>query len=496
MKYKQRAKVLATLSKTPMLLFAGSNKVTASIEDLTNEVEFSKHECASCGTQVAFGTDVDGIEPYCPTCGGEDFTVVSVEPIPVEQYTDEEVSLATCPNCGAHNAYDDRILASLDGHVHCAACGHEMQAADDVDDNIYDVTATEDVEDSTEDDVDDTNVEDKEPEMSGFGKKRKSVKASENTNPDLNANDLRVALDDPPVNTNGEINDGVKDAPVINTNEDLNTEFADVDMLDNADDNADVEIVQQACGDGSVKLLAFANGIHVASLTTEDAGDKADVIGNRHFHDALEQEAKSHGCKCLSKYGFKPVVAKIGIAKLVNARVAKELTAQTAALTATKEDVKADFHQALSIAVAALNAGYYRNRKNPLAVTLTAALKAMGIGQAESIVKRAVQAASQEFIDEAMDLTEEVMEKPLELRNELADNLSEIDPNAQFQTTDEAEDEPLADAAENVTARLLKGGRVTKSKGKSEQAKSVQVASNQDALNISALVAQARSTRF
>lgn len=507
MKHSKRAKVLASLSKAPLLVFAGTSKAVASVKAL-KRVEFASHECAHCHTVVAFGSDVDGVEPVCPTCGGEHFSPVEIEPIPVNTYTEDNVSAVTCPNCGASNAYDDRILAALGGHVHCAACGHSMQeeSSEDEDENIYDVTASDEddlfedfetAEADGEEGEDGGDESEDSEEEAGFARKRKVRANVTNTNDDLDAENVKPKLTMPADNTNPELEDVPSTGDVINTNPELSEEAdLDVDLLENADeDSEDIEIVQQKDDEGNVTLMAFVDGVNVATLDEEDAGDKADLIGNRHFRDSLEVEAKTKGVKALASYGFKPVVAKVSIAKIVTARVRAALVKETASLKRTAADVRDDFDQSFRIAIAALNAGYYRNRKNPLVASLTASLKAMGVGQAAAVVKRAMQTASEDFVNQTLELTDELLEKPVEVRNEIADNLSEINPDLQFESAEDEGDDVAEDEAtpEDVVARLSTGGRVTanvkKPRSRAEVANAVE--SNQ----ISEWAAIARANR-
>lgn len=513
MKHSKRAKVLASLSKAPLLVFAGTSKAVASVKAL-KRVEFSSHECAHCHTVVAFGSDVDGVEPVCPTCGGEHFSPVEIEPIPVNTYTEDNVSAVTCPNCGASNAYDDRILAALGGHVHCAACGHSMheEGTDESDENIYDVTASEDEDDDLFDDFEAAEAEgldgDDEDEgegdegedgeeEAGFARKRKVRANVTNTNDDLDVDNVKPKLTMPADNTNPDLEEQPSTGDVINTNPEISEEAdLDVDLLENADeDSEDIEIVQQKDDEGNVSLLAFVDGVNVATLDEEDAGDKADLIGNRHFRDSLEVEAKTKGVKALAGYGFKPVVAKVSIAKIVTARVRAALVKETASLKRTAADVRDDFDQSFRIAIAALNAGYYRNRKNPLVASLTASLKAMGVGQAAAVVKRAMQTASEDFVNQTLELTDELLEKPVEVRNEIADNLSEINPDLQFESAEDEGDGVAEDEAtpEDVVARLSTGGRVTASVKKPRSR--AEVANAVESNQISEWAAIARANR-
>ena len=522
MKHSKRAKVLASLSKAPLLVFAGTDKAVASVKAL-KRVKFASHECAHCHTVVAFGSDVDGVEPVCPTCGGEHFSPVDVEPIAVHAYTEDNVSAVTCPNCGASNAFDDRVLAALGGHVHCAACGHSMheEGSDDEDENIYDVTAsdeededglfedfeaaeTEDLED--DEDLDDIDADDEDAEEAGFARKRKVRADVINTNDDLDEDEVKPKLTRPADNTNTELDEGPSAGDVVNTNpemseeadldvNDLDVNDLDVNLLENADDESeDIEIITQKDDEGNLSLMAFVDGVNVATLDEDDAGDKADLLGNRHFRDSLEVEAKTNGIKALALYGFKPVVAKVSIAKIVSAQVRAALVKETASLKRTVADVRDDFDQSFRIAIAALNAGYYRNRKNPLVASLTASLKAMGVSQAASVVKRAMQTASEDFVNQTLELTDELLEKPVEVRNEIADNLSEINPDLQFESVDEAEDAAEDEATpEDVVARLSTGGRVTASVKKTRSR--AEVANAVESNQISEWAAIARANR-
>lgn len=544
MKQRKRARVLASLAKSPMLVFAGTAQVTDNAEDL-KQVEFKEHECASCGTKLAFGSDVEGVQPFCPTCGHEHFVAADADPVPVEHYEEDDLSLAVCPGCGANNAFDDRVLAGLQGNVHCAACGCSLQTAavedepEDVeeDEDIYDVNASEDLDDvdtdegveeaedldaaedeteavegdeaeaeeadfdedfEEEDDVEEAEAEDEPAETEGeedeaeqasfrrrvSGRKRRQVKASDDTV-------QRLVLDDKPINTNPEMDNEPSASGVINTAPALSAETADeveVDLLENANPEDKVSVVQQVSPDGETQLVAYSGETPVALLDKEGAGEQADVIGHRHFREALETEAAAKGAKCLSAYGFKPLTAKVQLAAIVQKRVQAALAESEEEQKADKEEIKKDYEQALHIAVAALNTGFYRNRGNPLASTLVASLEAMGVKQAKAVVKRAIAAASQEFLDETLGLTDELLAKDVNFRNELADTLSEVEPNALLdeEANGEAEEDE-ATVGETVVARLNQGGRIVRPANK--------VQASITNLDVAALVAQARNTQ-
>ncbi len=513
MKQRKRARVLASLAKSPMLVFAGTAQVTDNAEDL-KQVEFKAHECASCGTQLAFGSDVEGVQPFCPTCGHEHFVAADSDPVPVEHYEEDDLSVAVCPGCGAHNAFDDRVLAGLQGHVYCAACGCSLQTASaedepegvEEDEDIYDVNASEDLDDfdtdegveeadnfdSLDDDEQDDaeGDEDDEVEHASFRRKvsskKRQVKASD-------AEARRLSLEDNPINTNPEMDNEPSASGVINTSSDLSAETADeveVDLLENANPDDKVSVVQQVSHDGETQLVAYSGGTPVALLDKEGAGEKADVIGHRHFREALETEAAVKGAKCLSAYGFKPITAKVQLASIIQKRVQAALAESEEEKTANKEEIKKDYEQALHIAVAALNTGFYRGRGNPLASTLVASLEAMGVKQAKAVVKRAIAAASQEFLDETLGLTDELLAKDVNFRNELADTLSEVEPNALLDEDGEGEaEENEAPVGESVVARLNQGGRIVQPAARRKVQASI------DTLDVAALVQQARRTQ-
>jgi len=456
-----KAKKLAVLaSASPLIVYAGTSVTTEKV----HAASYRTHECNDCHTEVAFG-QVDGFQPFCPSCGGDTAPGADVAPPPVQE---ELLTSISCPHCSTANVVEDRLLAALEGTLHCAACAKSMNykhTAATVDQALEtEPLDAEDVKningtDSTDDDP--ANVDaDKVNELGSADTKDTTESASatavkEVAGEDGTENDL---AEDGKAIAKGVAKgaEAVGEALMEHKEE---VEGMDVDLTDAVPEDGEVDVKTDE-SEEEARLLAFVDGVHVLTLEKAHAGENADVMLTRGFQAAMLREAEKHGFKALASFGFKPVKVRVNIKQIVERQVQAALADRTAEVTASLDSLKADWDQCTKLAASALTNGFYKSRSNPLADVLVASLTGMGFKPAKQVVTRALQTAAPDFIKATAELASELMGKSLQHRNELAETLQEMHPAINI---DDGEADDYSDmenaTADTVTARLSSGVR-------------------------------------
>lgn len=456
----RKAKILAALAaQSPLLLFAGRTATTAAVQT----ARYKEHKCTACSTVVAFGTAAEGVVPFCPHCSNVMTpSEVEVQVLPQE----DQLTSVGCPACSTNNVVEDRMADALGGKLACTACGTQisyLMASSDEDegDDEDDAEETEGVEpketaaeiDSELDSASDTGNDGPEGDEEDRDANRESTTETADAASDAAnavADGARAAADaarqaTEEVDADGSLDLGLgSDVEAAADDEDE----IEVDLTDAVDEDGEVEVKLDEDGT-EARLLAFVDGVHVATLVKADAGDNADILVHASFHQALSREAAKKGHRALAAFGFKPVSVKVQIAKLVEKRVQAALAADQAKVEAKLGDLSADYNQCLQIASAALTTNFYRNRPNPLVNQLVANLETAGVRQARKIVTNAMLAAGPQYATALLELSEELMDKSVETRNELSDTLSQMNPAATAGEVDFEDEEDQGDDEDN-----------------------------------------------
>lgn len=419
----KKAKLLASLAgQAPLLLVVGKKIVASAVATAT----YRKHECTACSTQVAFA-EVPGVDPYCPSCGGTTTPVLG-DPIPMT-VPEEQLTAVNCPHCQSQNVLEDRTMDVLAGVLHCAACGNGVNfKATAADEDLESVGLTPGNDGEEGDEA--TRVADEPKDVQGVHQAaaKQPVKAAE---------DDSTPKDD-------MVDDGA--------------EFVDIDVPDSLEDDDDVDV--QLDDDGEeARVLAFVGGVHAYTLVKANAGENADLLTHRTFHQALERETLKSGHKALASFGFTPVTLKVNLGRIVDKRVQATLAGEKQAVQASLTDVRDNFEQCAKISAVALTQNFYRGRSNPLQDVLIAALAGAGVKQAKTFVKRAMVQAGPQFVEALLELADELMDKSVEHRNEISDSLTQMSPEAINAEVDENTESPEGDdelktSPDEITARL------------------------------------------
>lgn len=431
-----KAKQLASLSN-PVLVFAAHKVVTASA---VRTAEYASYRCVDkkCSLEVAFGAGSD-FEPFCPHCGS-DLQPVPGAPAPaMDPIQEDSLTNVPCPSCSTQNVISDDALNILGGKVCCTACSTEIPY------QMAEVAETDDIEDEDEGEPGEQEVND--------------APADEDT--EETADGTPVSEDDAPGvdgdNASTQINeDELTEQLVADTDEpDDGAAEVEMDITDAVDltDDSEVDVEEDSCLTDT--LTASVDGMPVMRLEKANAGDNTDLFHSVKFHKALASEVKKGGLQVLAAYGFKPVTINVPLGKIVERRVQAALAEQKAQITASINDLSKDYGQSLQLAGLALTRNFYRNRSNVLADRLIATLEGLGIKQAKRIVQTEMASVGSAFVKDMIELAEELVAKPLDIRNQLAETLVDMNPEALASGDLESpeEDEDKTSPAE-VVARL------------------------------------------
>lgn len=465
-KRTQRNRVSASVrSRRPYIVFSGSkNAATASLKPQ----KFATYACRCCDTQIAFGTDVPGFQPICPTCGtslgNKPISTTTVRPV------EDDLTLAVCPYCSTANVLDDKLLREH-ANLHCTGCGTQVLASDEddgdedyIDKDIYSVDADVDVDVDTQPDSDTVNdIPEKDLfETDPISNVKLETEADEGTD-STNTDDADTADSDSDEEESWPIlkQPYVGNEEVVATTYKTSASLRDRKQVDFVKVNLADALVSTGKGktqlllakssiDGEPEVIALVDDLPVMRLVKEDAGDKADLIDNQGFLDILESEANTSGHNALAGYGFKPICASLNVGKIVAREVKASMQENNKTYTKKVKEVDDDYKQCFAIALAALTTNFYRKEYgNPLMEGIVATLKAHGVKQGKQVTRAAFATASTGFLKSVHTLTAALLQKPVEVRNEIALAIEQSNPDL-YGDDEEYEDEGQVDTKDTM----------------------------------------------
>jgi hypothetical protein len=461
--YQVRASAVNSVSHKLGSLIA----VVASADfALPKSQELAAFGCKHCGTTVAALKDS---EPFCITCGSDQVDLDDEADLAPEELNEtQELSGIICAGCNTHNILTDVVAAKLAGKMHCITCGDALEfdqpavGADDGDDlpevnpvGQDDADALDDVQIVDEaagaDDVD-TGPE---GEVSLDGDDATTAGHGDGADEDLH----------PPVDADTP---GTMTAPYEAPE---GAETVDVSMADvvpeDVSDEFDVSADDEA-------MVATVNHVPVARLMREQAGDYADMWGKHSFLRAIVAAVETEGREAaLAHFGFEPIIAKFPLKKLVDSQVATALAAEKTRVQASIDNTREDYKHGLAIAAAGLQKGFFKGYDHPLKAALFEELQAAGVRAPAKMIDRVFRAQGSAFMGTLLALAEEVMAKPLEVRNELASSVDSANYIAAASDEDgddvaddadtDSEDEDSDDVVESATRMQTHAGvRITR----------------------------------
>lgn len=400
--------------------------------------------CKGCDTHFAAHQDS---KPFCVTCGCDDVTqeeTAAAKRTPETLTEDQALAGVLCFHCHNMNIVTNEVASKLDGAMHCVVCGSDLGfddiTSEEEDTHIDDENGVDPLEEETEetdgqDFTDPNDVADKDAENA----------ASQTTKIESedNADDL-----DPPV--------GVEDldqttVPLI----DPNAEAVDVPMDEINPDDIDPDDVAVIQTSSAAYLLA--HGVPVASMNAGEATEiGADLFDKGMLERTVKASLERNGLKAtMAQLGFKAIVAKIPLKKLVDDRVQAALAEKTAEVTAKVSSLGEDFKQSMLIAMAGLQKNFFRGHTHTLKAAFFDELTAAKVRSPEKLVDRVFRNYGGAYMSALMELATELMQKPVEARNALAEAVDIANyMDAGSEDGDDEDDEDGDDTPTSTSARL------------------------------------------
>lgn len=157
-------------------------------------------------------------------------------------------------------------------------------------------------------------------------------------------------------------------------------------------------------------ILAFAGKVCVGRLDKENSLHP-ELFNKDSFLTALTLSANKDFLKTLQEFNFDLVTVPL--------HVTHETPIDTSFF-------KQELEHCLSIAAAGLNKGFFKDKIHHLKSYLYEELSSLGIKGAERIIDKAFELASDQYNQTLIEIAFDLMEKPLDIRNSLAEAISQV----------------------------------------------------------------------
>jgi hypothetical protein len=424
----------------------------------------AEYSCKECAT--VFHANA-GMNAHCITCGSSK-TVCShksetAKAKGVKLHADADLATYECASCATLNVMHSAVEVAANKSLHCVTCGHknifvskataelDAPAGDELDD-LELVDTSDDVVSELEDlPLIDEPVGDDDSEMP-------IADADEMPPPESNQPSVTLSPPvDPPMEDDFTSVEYSEEDDILDSSEDM----MDVDLMDSAEDVPLEELSLVWIRD---KLaIATANQI-IATLSEADAGKNADIMQTQEFATSIgfsiEKEGLAKTCK---SFGFKPVIAKLSIKKLVEAKVKAEMASKAKELDEKLTAVADDFGQATEIAAAGVVKNFWNNVQDPLKAAMIAELSSVGIRSPNKLVDRVWEVNASKLLRIIIDKAKELSAKSETARNELAEILDSVkyvptkvtaEAEDDSDTEDEEKEDDDEDGEDTVESRL------------------------------------------
>jgi len=343
------------------------------------------------------------------------------------------VNVATCPKCGK-KLYTSKSIAAVLSKAHCIHCGELFdiedgkdyynklgELIDEVDTEIKHKTPDEVVESATKkDEKEDMKEKDKNKKDEKEGKKamKKTVSAAEIDSLIDEVLSESKKKEDKKDKKSKEVEEQAKNKEKA----ECAVEDIKVDMLSTVSSFDDLSVIPS----GSENFhYIMANKKPVAMLHKFRAiSAVADMFENLPtLENTLKesvQEKKGFTREIKSSFGIVPVIMKIKASKVIDEKINKKVAEIEANAQKKIEDATESYNQCLGIATAGLNKDAFDDCNNVLANELIKKFNAVGVEDAETIVKATFEAHANEYLLQIINKANTFKNKSLEERNEIA----------------------------------------------------------------------------
>jgi len=431
---------------------------TRGAKDKLPNVEMAAYSCGGC--KHTFAVQASLAQPFCISCGAGELKRVTSGLGKIQalsKVADKDLMSVVCASCNAHNAMSVSLARTLDGRMNCVTCGTAISFPVD-DDNENDnqgddetafTTGTgpessdkhmpesymDDDEALSSTEYGDGDEGDEDGDEDGDGEDDDTTSGSQVSYTDW---------DEPTAEPMATAADGDDDA-------DDDADFGGDDIGDD-DDSALSDDESEDEGDGQTEtiatlytirnpkkarvlfasispnvVVAFANGIQVGHLRKRK--ETAGVFGNTSFMQSLEVSVARHGLKkTLSQYGFELTKVRVNRGEAIRQQVAAGLAEEGKKMRKNFEQSSKVFQQCMAIAASGMTRDVFADKGNPLKSSLFDALSGLGVRNPSRVIQAAFSEAGDEYHKVLLEIATDLMQKPEDVRNQLAKSLCDLKP--------------------------------------------------------------------
>lgn len=453
----ERASTLNSSAERTLVLASETPK-------LPNGQECEGFACNECGADFVSNPNS---QPFCVNCGSEEVDINTDTPIPPLPETDDDMVAVQCRNtaCSTFNIVHQTTASTLRGVMHCVTCGSTLAYNDEFNDGGDSPADTRPNEgnDYTPADTRPNEGTGKTPADTrpAFTNNRNVIHAAEgfdfddieDEEADFDVTD-QIPLDETanepsePLEPESVQNDDI--IPACNTA----MELSSVILASNAQATLDLMYSGE-------KLYAMLDGTHVATLSKDTAGDNASILNTVSLAHTIKQIAHNEGVKAaLKHFGFKAVCIKFPQSKVNAALVERQTKKVASTFYARANEIQEDLEQCVALAATGLTRNFFAKHQNVLKQGFSRVLATAGVKNADRLVAGVFERYGDEYHRTLFEIAGDLMKKPIEIRNELADTLEQVNPGAQEPQEDTIEDR-LEAGVRPVVSNVISAGNTT-----------------------------------
>ena len=439
----------------------GTLVLAMAVPELPGKQKCVAFACEACGADFASNPDS---EPYCVNCGSEHVATSDEAQVPDIPTTDEDMVAVQCRNeeCATFNIVHKATASTLKGVMHCVTCGEVLAYNNPFNDGGQDPADTRPTEGTPGTPADTRPTEgtpgtpaDTRPEPTGNDDIDVHHAFEDDGGLDFNEEDADFDVADQyPLGEDPEVAgepseplepESVQDDDMVPAKT-MAMAMASVVLANNA--KASLELLY-----AKEKLYAMLDGIHVATLTKETAAENADILNTVSLSHTIKQVAQAEGVKAaLKQFGFTPVKLNFPQGK-VNAALVERKTKEVASKYYERADeIKEDYEQCVAIAATGLTRNFFAKHQNALKKGFSSALAAAGVKNADRLVASVFERYGDEYHRVLFEIAGDLMKKPVDIRNELADTLQQVSPAADQNRDEDVVNQQVPE--DDIEARL------------------------------------------
>ena len=371
-----------------------------------DDAEVVNLSCSNCGADQTVSASFG--EPHCANCGSDNLYTNEAIELTAEQ--EEEIPMIgyECSKCSSTIHLASAVVASLNNRVCCSNCGTPVQIEEGEEDLEIALDQDQDVK------IDELQIDD-----------------------GINLDDNEVIA--APFDQVEELEDATNQTDEMPFQE-VEAGESLVDALDMDDTDKELSFVRLGG-----RLVAAKAHVTIASLTEDDAGDNAELMGTDAFEQAVRHVTATKGLRqALASFGFRHIKAKV----VTKASVNKQVEAATFKLTAASKAAKATYVESLAIASAGIARGLIR-KNVALKAAMQTELEALGVRNSKSVVATMFAKHGLEFAKAILSEADRISASSAEYRKDLQQALADDVSPESFEIVDEDEE-----SLDNVQARL------------------------------------------